>query len=450
MNLPVFVLGKPCYDFIMLIIEAKLKGTATQYNKLDEAIRTGQFIRNTCLRHWEANIGVTRNDLQKLCSVLAKNKEFPWARKLNSQARQAHADRAWSAIQRFYENCRLGKQGLKGYPKYKKFSRSVEYKNSGWKLSADRRQITFTDGFEIGTMDLWSSRDLVWYVAPTGAPASLTEKQISRVRVIRRADGYYAQFLIDWNRTEEHELQGKMIGIDLGLKEFYTASDGNTVNNPRYLRKSERRLKRLQRRVSKKHIKGKKQSNRYHSSRQALAKQHLKVSRQREDKARKDALALVKSNDLIVYEDLKIQNLVKNHHLAKSISDASWYQFTQWLQYFAKVYGVIVIAVPPHNTTVDCSCCGAKVKKTLSTRTHRCNKCGTVLDRDHNAAKNILAKGFKLLAQYLNSTVGHTESDLKRVKAQGETDLWLKNGNALVLSRLEELRISNCAENLPL
>jgi putative transposase len=284
-------------------------------------------------------------------------------------------------------------------------------------LSADRRQITFTDGFEVGTMDLWISRDLVWYSA----------HQISRVRVIRRADGYYAQFLVDWDRFQEHEFRGKMTGIDLGLKEFYTDSDGNTVENPRYLRKSERRLKRLQRRVSKKPTKGKKQSNRYHKARKALAKQHLQISRQREDKARKDALALVRSNDLIVYEDLKIQNMVKNHHLAKSISDASWYRFTQWLQYFAKVHGVIVIAVPPHNTTINCSCCGAKVKKTLSTRTHRCSKCGTVLDRDHNAAKNILAKGFKLLAEYLNSTVGHTESDLKRVKAQGETDLWLKN-----------------------
>src|ERR671932_561136 len=442
-----FVLGKICYHFSMLVIEAKLKGTRSQYTKLDEAIQTGQFIRNTCLRHWEDNKGVTRNDLQKLCSVLAKNKETPWTKKLNSQARQAHADRAWSAIQRFYENCRLGKPGKKGYPRYKKFSRSVEYKNSGWKLSADRRQITFTDGFEAGTMDLWSSRNLVWYVAPTGAPASLTEKQISGVRVIRRADGYYAQFLVDWDRREKHEFQGKMVGIDLGLKEFYTDSNGNTVDNPRYLRKSERRLKRLQRRVSKKHVKGKEQSNSYHKARKALAKGHLKISRQREDKARKDALALVRANDLIVYEDLKIRNMVKNHHLAKSISDASWYQFTQWLQYFAKVHGVIVIAVPPHNTTVDCSSCGAKVKKTLSTRTHRCNKCGAILDRDHNAAKNILAKGFKLLAECLNSTVGHTESGAKSSKAQGETNLWLKNGDALALSWLDELRTKNSWES---
>jgi len=385
----------------MLVIEAKLKGTRSQYSKLDEAIRTGQFIRNSCLRYWEDNKGVSRNDLQKLCSKLAKNKETPWAGKLNSQARQAHADRAWAAISRFYENCRLGKQGLKGYPTYKKFNRSLEYKNTGWALSADRKQITFTDGFKAGTFELWTSRDLVWY----------SEKQIKRVRVIRRADGYYAQFLIDWNRQETHEFKGEIVGIDLGLKEFYTDSNGETVDNPRYLRKSEARLKKLQRRTSRRHIKGKKQSKRYHKARKALAKQHLKISRQRKDKAVKDALALVKSKDLIVYEDLKIQNMVKNHHLAKSISDASWYQFTQWLHYFAKIHGTIVIAVPPHNTTIDCSVCGAKVQKTLSTRTHQCGECKTVLDRDMNAARNILSKGLKLLAGYLNGTEGHSETD---------------------------------------
>ncbi len=188
----------------MLVIEAKLKGTCSQYAKLDEAIRTGQFIRNSCLRYWEENQGVTRNDLQKLCSKLAKNKETPWSGKLNSQARQAHADRAWAAISRFYENCRLGKPGKKGYPRYKKFSRSVEYKSTGWKLSADRKQITFTDGFKAGTFGLWTSRDLVWY----------SEKQISRIRVVRRADGYYAQFLVDWDRKEQHDFQGEIAGID--------------------------------------------------------------------------------------------------------------------------------------------------------------------------------------------------------------------------------------------
>ncbi len=416
----------------MLVIESKLKGSKAQYTKLDEAIRTSQFVRNKCLRYWEDNHNISRNDLQKYCAVLAANDEFTWIDKLNSQARQSAADRAWQSISRFYTNCKQNKPGKKGYPKYKKFSRSVEYKTSGWKLSDDRREITFKDGFKAGTFELWTSRNLVWY----------SEKQIQRVRVVRRADGYYCQFLIKCDREETHDYHGNVVGIDLGLKEFYTDSNGNTVENPRFLRKSERRLKMLQRRVSKKHKSGKKQSNRYHKARNALAKQHLKISRQREDRARKDALALVKSSDLIVYEDLKIQNMVKNHHLAKSISDASWGKFCQWLQYFARIHNILCVAVPPHNTTVDCSNCGNKVHKTLSTRTHQCVKCGTVLDRDYNAARNILAKGLKLLAEYLNSTVGHTESGAKSSKAQGEIDLWLKNGDALVLSRLDELRTS--------
>ncbi|MGK7928920.1 MAG: RNA-guided endonuclease InsQ/TnpB family protein, partial [Spirulina sp.] len=176
----------------MIVIEAKLKGTASQYAKLDEAIRTAQFVRNKCLRFWIDNKGVTRNDLQKLCSQLAKNRETPWVKQLNSQARQSSADRAWQAISRFYTNCKQsplaplskgGKEGGIGFPKYKKFSRSVEYKKTGWKLSPDRKEIEFTDGFKAGKFALWTSRDLLFY----------SEQQIQRVRIVRRADGYYCQ-----------------------------------------------------------------------------------------------------------------------------------------------------------------------------------------------------------------------------------------------------------------
>lgn len=118
----------------MLVFEYKLKGKSEQYRKVDEGIRTGQFIRNSCLKYWQENHGTTRNDLQKYCAVIAANPEFPWASKLNSQARQAHADRAWCAISRFFENCKNKTPGKKGYPKFKKNSRSVEYKNTGWKL----------------------------------------------------------------------------------------------------------------------------------------------------------------------------------------------------------------------------------------------------------------------------------------------------------------------------
>ncbi|MDJ0539449.1 MAG: transposase, partial [Microcystis sp. M53603_WE2] len=171
-----------------------------------------------------------------------------------------------------------------------------------------------------------------------------------------------------------------------------------------------------------------------------VARLHLKVSRQRKDKAIKDALALVQSNDLVVYEALKVRNLVKNRKLAKSISDASWYQFTEWLNYFAKIYRIVCVAVPPHFTTQDCSVCGTRVQKSLSTRTHQCPNCKTVLDRDHNAAINILKKGLQYLGNHLNGTVGQTETD---PNALGESGLWILNGDIENLSCLVEQGISN-------
>ncbi|MCM0590501.1 MAG: transposase [Gloeotrichia echinulata IR180] len=381
----------------MLVLEAKLKGKPSQYNLIDEAIRTALFIRNKALRHWMDNQGVGKNDLQKLCAVLAK--EFDFADNLNSMARQASADRAWLAIKRFYDNCKAKKPGKKGFPRFKNRGHSVEYKTSGWQLSTDRKYITFSDGFNIGKLKLVGTRDLSFY----------SIQQIKRVRIVKRADGYYCQFCVDVERKEQHQHSGNQVGIDLGLEFFYTDSDGNTIENPRVLRKSEKALKRKQRKVSK----SKKGSSNRRKAVKKLAKKHLKVSRQRKDFAVKTARALVQSSDLVVYEDLQVKNMVKNHHLAKSISDASWSLFTDWVDYYAKVFDTWAVAVAPHYTSQDCSVCGTRVKKSLSTRTHKCHSCGTILHRDHNAAIMILNKGLK-------STVGRTES-----KAPGQNSLYL-------------------------
>jgi len=119
----------------------------------------------------------------------------------------------------------------------------------------------------------------------------------------------------------------------------------------------------------------------------------------------------VASNDVVVYEDLKIANTIKNHHLAKSISDASWYQFTQWLDYYGKIWNKAVVAISPNYTSQDCSNCGHRVKKSLSTRTHSCSNCGIEICRDTNAAINILKNGLKMLGKsWQNSTFGQKES----------------------------------------
>ena len=376
----------------MIALEYKLKGKAQQYRIIDDMIRTAQFVRNKALRYWIDNQGVKLVDLYKQCAIMAK--EFEWAGKLNSMARQVSAERAIFAVQRFFANCKAKKPGKKGYPQFKKHTRSVEYKTSGWKLSADKRCLTFTDGFAAGTFKLIGSRDLHFY-----APG-----EIKRVRVVRRADGYYVQFCINVERVEESIPTGKAIGIDVGLNHFYTDSNSETVPNPRYLRKSEKALKRAQRKVSRK----KKGSSNRKKAINKLGRKHFAI---------KTAPGVVKSNDFVAYEDLQVKNMVKNHKLAKSISDAAWSQFAQWLQYFGKVYGKAVIAVAPQYTSQDCSVCGNRVKKSLSIRTHICG-CGAVLDRDHNAALNILAKGLRQAGIILN-TVGHTE-----INAWGQNDLY--------------------------
>jgi len=388
----------------VLIYEYKVAGTQKQYAAIDEAIKITQFIRNKCLRKWMDERGVSANDLQCYCAVLAK--EYSFASLLNSQARQVAADRAWSAIQHFYENCREKKPGKKGYPQFQHDNRSVEYKTTGWKWDGDGKHLMFTDGCGIGRLRLVGNKKQ--------QVATFPIKQIKRVRIVKRADGFYIQFAVKAERKVEHVTTGVQAGIDVGLKEFYTDSNGTMIANPRFLRKAEKKVKRLHRRLSR----TQKQSANRTKARQKLGEAYLKVQRQREDFARKTANALVTSHDLIAFEDLKIANLVKNHKLAKSISDAAWGRFLSWVQYYGVIHNVPVVAVAPHFTSQDCSRCGSRVKKSLSTRTHICWSCGLVMDRDQNAARNILA----LALAYLSAVPWGTRKQAGRAprKASGQ------------------------------
>lgn len=168
----------------MFVLEYKVKPKPHQVSAIDESIRTAQFVRNQVLRYWMDNRGVGKTELFRYNTTLRK--EFKFVNDLNSHACQTSVERTLRAINRFYDNCRNQVKGKKGYPKFKKHSRSVEYKVSGWKLSDNKRHITFTDKKGIGKLKLIGSRDINYY----------QPEQIKRVRILKRADGYYVQLCI--------------------------------------------------------------------------------------------------------------------------------------------------------------------------------------------------------------------------------------------------------------
>lgn len=377
----------------MLVLEYKAVTKKAQVRAIDEAIRTSQFVRNKVLRYWMDNRGIGKKELYQYNTQLRA--EYSFVGELNSHACQASVENVERAINRFYDNCKNKKPGKKGYPRFKKNCRSVEYTVSGWKLHPTKRRISFTDKKRIGELKLLGKWDIHTF------PLDF----IKRVRIVRRADGYYVQFCVKVESRQDAPATNTEVGIDVGVEYFYSDSNGHHEENPRFLRKAEKDIQRSQRQISKKQ----KGSSGRRKARGVYGRKHLRVTRQREEHAKRLARNLCLANAKVVLEDLNVSNLVKNHKLAKSISDASWYQFRRWLEYFGQKFGRKVIAVPPHFTSQECSECGAKVQKTLSTRTHSCLHCGYVEQRDVNAAKVILSRA--------NATGGQPGSNASGVVA---------------------------------
>jgi len=221
----------------MFVIEFKARQPKpVQINCINEAIRTLEFVRNKTLRYWIEEKENGKAALFRYATLLRK--EYPFVEHLNSTACQVAIERVLIAINKFFDNCKKKVKGKKGYPRFQKNNRSVEYKQSGWKLSEDRKRITFTDKKGIGTLKLIGSRDLNYYQI----------KQIKRVRLIKRSDGYYVQFCLDLDprdTVKQLEPGKKTIGLDVGLNYFYADSNGEIVENPRFYCKSEKQLNRL-------------------------------------------------------------------------------------------------------------------------------------------------------------------------------------------------------------
>lgn len=340
---------------------------------------------NTC-RHLYNNALAERRGQAKINKLVSDLQLFPWGkpewinyynqaadltRNKTEYQKQVYSQVLQNVLKRVERSFKNFFKGA-GYPRFQGRNRydSFTYPQGGFKVTPGGKLKLS----KIGDIDIKLHREI--------------EGQVKTCTIKRDVDQWYVSFSVEIDPEPPLEPTGLSVGVDVGLKSLITLSNGEQVEPPQYLRHSEDKLVKAQRKLSRE----KKDSSNRNKQRIEVARIHRNIRNQRQDFAHKLSRTLVNTYDTIVFEKLQIQNMVKNHHLAKSISDAGWYQLIQFTKYKAEYAGRIVDLVDPKNTSQDCSFCGTKVLKSLSTRVHKCPHCGLKLDRDHNAAINILNK----------------------------------------------------------
>ena len=290
--------------------------------------------------------------------------------RIHSQVLQNISKRIKDGYTNFYARRRAGLKA--SLPRFKKYGRykSLTYPQSGFKVEGNRLLLS-----KIGAIQIRQHMEL--------------PEQIKTLTVKRMPSGkWYACFSCNVE-VQPGERPFEDVGIDVGLNSYAVLSDGTCIENPRLYRKSERRLAYLQRGVSRKERGGRN----WVKAKTRVARLHEKIVNRRTDFLHKASRKIADTYETVYVEDLKIRNMVRNHCLAKSISDAGWGRFIGMIAYKAESAGGQLIQVEPRGTTQMCSRCGEKVEKTLSDRMHECPHCGLKMDRDLNAALNILARG---------------------------------------------------------
>jgi putative transposase len=354
----------------------RLYPTKSQAEKLADTLKSCRVLYNCALEQRKIayrQFGISIRRLNQQAELLEIKECFPEYKGIHSQVLQEVILRVDKSFQNFFRRVKSGNNP--GYPRFKGHGwyDSFTYPQSGFSLSANKKGYQRVKLSKIGNIRVKLHRAV--------------QGKIKTCLIKREVDKWYVCFSC---KVEPKILPktGKAVGIDVGLEKFAALSDGTLIENPRFFRESEAKLKREQRKLSRKQ----KGSNSRKKQKIKLAKIHRKIKNQRKDFLQKLSTWLIRNYDTIALENLQISNMLKNHNLAKSISDASWSMFAEYLSYKAESAGRKVIFVNPRNTSQICSNCGVIVKKTLATRTHRCS-CGLILDRDLNAAINILRRG---------------------------------------------------------
>lgn len=340
--------------------------TTAQVEKMDHTLGTCRFLYNDCLadrKNAYERTGITVGYYDQQYEL--KNRE---GINIHSKVAQDVLRRLQKTYDSFFRRVKNGENP--GYPRFQGYDRynSFTYSQSGFKI-LDNGKLRLS---KIGDLKLIQHREI--------------EGKIKTITVKREGNQWYASFSTELKIEIEPVEIKSAVGIDVGIKTLAVLSNGEEIPNIRTINNYEKRLAKIQRKLSRM----KKGSNNRKKQKVKVQNIHKKIKNVRNDYLHKQSTKLVTEWDLIVLEDLQIQNMVKNHKIAKSIADVSWNKFASMMKYKAEWAGKEVVFVNPSNTSKTCSNCGYIQNMPLGKRVYDCPKCNLVLDRDYNAAINIL------------------------------------------------------------
>ena len=361
---------------VLKTYQYRIYPSKSQTTTMNQTLELCRWTYNETLAHrkdnWEDNQkNISLFDTNKLLPIWKINKEE--LKQVYAQVLQNCQVRVDLAFKAFFRRVKSG--DTPGYPRFKGYGRydSFTYPQSGFKIVDDKLHLSKIGDIKIKLHRLFDGtiKTLTIKKSPTGK--------------------WFASFVVDIGELISKQNNSTSVGIDVGISSFATMSDGSKIDNPRILKSEEPNLARAQRKLSN----TPKGSVERRKRLKVVQRVHERIRNKRKDFIHKVSRNLVDTYGCIVFEDLTIKNMLKNHCLAKAISDVSWGMLVNITTSKAEEAGSEVILVDPRYTSQMCSRCGTLVKKDLSVRTHECPNCGLVMDRDENAAINILRLGLQ-------------------------------------------------------